>query len=280
MTFPVFTVFACALALVANGLCIILRMDYLSSVLVSMGAVSAALVVSARSAPWSRASIRTALIFILGSAVITTGIEKLMLVLDVWGFSRRYYHLIGIDFLGCPIEEYVYWWLAPVVVAVTYVTCPRSYKAIDISAPAWLLSFASVLGTSMTRLNQSRPASGSGYLEDSKVDVEDKSYSRGSKFPVWAAVAAAVVLGCFFVYRHFRGSRNAIIATTLVFVCVAYPNELYSLSHGFWSYNQSRILDIWFLGVPVEEWFMYICSPICGGMLFSVLEEKLFGQVI
>lgn len=275
-----------ALAIVSafglNVATIFLHTNYMTSVCLVMIGTPAVLVFASRSY-LKRRDLWMGLGFITFSNIVTTGIEKLMIYYDVWSFSNANFRLIGVDFLGAPIEEYMYWWMSAVIVAVVYICFSRTRRDI-IHVPNILDYFgASLLAKYATQKIQTSTAdaqSSDVYLENQNVEISGSRYSRGGRFPTWVIVASAVTLFAAVRYRHFRGSWPALLSTVLVFFCIAYPNELYSLHNGFWVYNQNRIFGFWLLGVPVEEWFMYTMSPFAGGMLLSLCYKKFYHEVL
>lgn len=281
----IYTVIACALALGLNLATVLLDMNYMTSVILVMGGVSAIALFSGVRSLKSRDYLSMA-IFVVGSAVATTIIEKLMIVFDVWGFSNRHAGLCGLDFWGAPVEEYVYWWMAPIIVCVSYVVAVRDRNALSsFEVPRFLSIAASTMSLKAVSdaMTKVADAGSSAYLESNGTSPESSSpskYKRGTKFPVWIWVVAFVLVALAVAYVFFRGSWKAVLATTAVFVCVAYPNELYSLSQGYWVYNQNRMIGPWLFGVPVEEWAMYTASPAAGSMLYSSLHRVLFKEQI
>lgn len=273
---------ALASALGLNLATVLLHTNYLTSVCLVMIGTPAVLVFASRSYLKPR-DLHVCLGFVVFSDVITTGIEKLMIYYDVWSFSNANFRLIGVDFLGAPIEEYVYWWMSAVIVAVAYVCFSRSRNGV-VHVPNFLDYLgASLLAKFETQKIQAKTEDAkdaSTYLENQNVEIQGAHYERGRKFPTWVVVASAVTLFAAALYRHFRGSWPALISTVLVFFCIAYPNELYSLHNGLWVYNQKRIFGFWLFGVPVEEWFMYTMSPFAGGMLLSLCYKKFYDEIL
>ncbi len=275
------TVVGVIIALVTNLFCVVADLNYIASVALVMGSV----VFYMLTRQWKllrREDTMLILGFITFSNIITVVIEKLMIFFDVWGFSNATHRLIGISFLGAPIEEYVYWWLAPVVVSVTYYAMVKLKSGSNlVTYPSWTeASVASLLAKFTTEVvDNLKTKDPDVYLETNNTKVNEdntSSYSRGKKAPVWIWVAVFVIIFGAVLYRFFRGSWKAVLATTLIFLCIAYPNELYSLHSGFWVYNQNRMLGPWVLGVPIEEWIMYTASPITGCMLLSVSHRLFF----
>lgn len=269
-------------ALGLNAATIFLHTNYLTSVCLVMVGTPAVLMF-ASGKHLKRRDLVVGIAFVTFSNVITTGIEKLMIYYDVWSFSNANFRLVGVNFLGEPIEEYVYWWMSAVIVAVTYVCFSRTSRAI-IHVPNVLDYLGSALlakyGTQKIQTNTADLQSSGVYLENQNTEISGSHYVRGRKFPTWVVVASAVTLFAAALYRHFRGSWPALASTVLVFLCIAYPNELYSLHNGLWVYNQNRIFGFWLLGVPVEEWFMYTMSPFAGGMLLSLCYKKFYHEVL
>ena len=269
-------------ALGLNAATVILHTNYLTSVCLVMVGTPTIIILASRKYLKCR-DLVVGVAFVTFSNVITTGIEKLMIYYDVWSFSNANFRLVGFNFLGEPIEEYVYWWMSAVIVSVTYVCFSRTRRDIihginilDYFSAALLAKYA----TQKIQSHTTEAQSSAVYLENQNVEISGSHYARGKKFPTWVVVASAVTLFAAALYRHFRGSWPALASTVLVFFCIAYPNELYSLHNGLWVYNQNRILGFWFLGVPVEEWFMYTMSPFAGGMLLSLCYKKFYHEVL
>jgi lycopene cyclase domain-containing protein len=163
----VYTVIACTLALALNLATVALSMNYMTSVVLVMVGVSAVILLQGVKSLSSR-DYASMSVFVLGSAVATTIIEKLMIVFDVWGFSNRHAGLCGLDFWGAPIEEYIYWWLAPLVVCVTYVVAVRDKKALSsFEVPAFLSVAASTMSLKAVSeaMTKVADASSAAYLE-------------------------------------------------------------------------------------------------------------------
>lgn len=276
------TLILCVAALVLNLIAVLLKFNYMTSVLFVMGGVSAiAVIYSFQFLRW--VDFKSMGIFVFLSNVTTTIIEKLMIVFDVWGFSSSNAGLIGINFWGAPIEEYLYWWMAPVVVVTTYLAvCKRGNLKVKVENQLpILLDFgllAAIFKFGSEKMEENSDKTDKVYLENQGVKNSDdktvnRKYERGSKVPVWSFVVAFVLACLAFGYFFFRGSYKAVLATTLVFLLVAYPNELYSLYQGYWVYNNNKMIGVWVLWVPLEEWFMYTASPAAGSMLFSAYRE-------
>ncbi len=276
------TVLLCSSALVLNITTMLLKFNYLTSVLFVMGGVSLiALSYSFQFLRW--VDFKSMGVFVLLSNVTTTIIEKLMIVFDVWGFSSSNAGLIGLNFWGAPIEEYIYWWMAPVVVVTTYLAVSKRGNLkvkVENQLPI-LLDFgllSAIFKFGSEKIEESAVKTDKVYLENQGVTNENskhvnRKYERGSKVPVWSFVVAFVLACLTFGYFFFRGSYKVVLATVLIFVLVAYPNELYSLYQGYWVYNNNKMLGVWVLWVPLEEWFMYTASPAAGSMLFSAYRE-------
>lgn len=267
-----FGLISIGLALGLNVACMALQTDYLMSVALVFGGVCAYFIANG----WRKYTRRDLIvvgILIAFSDVMTLVIEKLMLYYDVWGFSNRHFRMIGLQLFGAPVEEFIYWWACPVVVALGYVSFLRVDSAKAPSAIA--VGEAALLAHAATEAIQSshRPDP-TAYLENSGVAVQnDRQYERGSKKPtyVWLQVIILAMIAWF--ARSFKGSWKAVGWTVAVFVAIAYPNERYSLGSGFWTYNENKLLGIWILGVPVEEWIMYTICPLCACLMMDAIDR-------
>lgn len=267
-----------AVAIALNLAAWLLRLDYLWTVLFVMGGMGAWFGLRARKV--TREQWILVVVFSLFSAVMTTIIEQFMLHYDIWGFSRRHFRLIGITFLGAPIEEYIYWYLCPVLVALAYLVMGRvPIKAAKQKLLAEGAAAATAkVGTEIVEEVAPKLAQGVHYVEDDPAAViEDAGkYARGLRFPGYVWLQVAIVGGIVLLWRHYRGNWKSLIWATILFIAVAYPNELLGLHNGFWTYNTQRLLGPWILGVPIEEWAMYTICPICSCMLLDFMDRILF----
>lgn len=265
-------------ALGLNAVTIVLDTNYMASVLlVFAGVIACALFWSAKN--FSTNDAKAIVAFSVVVDLLTTGIEKLMMVFDVWGFSRAHHYMIGLTLFGAPIEEYVYWWLCPVLVACTYFAFARdrlqehqANKLLHVEQ-----SLSVLIACQLSRYIDQKKQKAK-YLEDDGIEPADSRYARGASVPVWAFLPAIALGSGLWVMHRFRGKFSDVASTVIVFCCVAYPNELYSLSQGLWVYNQNRIIGIWFGGVPVEEWCMYVFAPWSGSMLASWTRTQFFAD--
>ena len=60
---------------------------------------------------------------------LTAAMEYLCLYLDIWDFSQELDPLLGIALFGAPIEEFLFWFGAPVFVLLAYFAFDRRYPA-------------------------------------------------------------------------------------------------------------------------------------------------------
>ena len=80
--------------------------------------------------------------------------------------------------------------------------------------------------------------------------------------------------------KYYHGNKKAMLWTALIFFSVAFPNELYALSQGFWLYNDNTLLGLYIFKVPVEGFMMYFLAPICGCMILDISNRLLFKKDI
>jgi hypothetical protein len=169
---------------------------------------------------------------------------------------------------GAPVEEFVYWFCCPVIVAGTYLLLVRSALP-SVVDPKLILRFVEKLKT----LHLGVPEANSK-VTYTETDANGQ-YRRGGKFPVYIYLQILIVTAIVLMLRYFRGSWKAVAYTTVLFLCVAFPHEYYSVGHGFWVYNVNHELGWFFMRVPLEGWLMYVISPICGCMMFDIGSRML-----
>lgn len=269
-------------ALALNVVSVLLRLDYLMSTLLVLGVMAASgltlLGEGQGKGLVSASDIKLFVGFVVFSNIMTFGLEAWMLHYDVWGFSSRTYHLQGTTFFGYPVEEYVYWFLCPVLVASHYISMSRTLGRCVFVLPKWLGrldSYVSALKTTQVVI-QTRPDKGNTPYVDG---IEDQNrYSRGNKFPVYALVQVLIIAAILAMYRTYRGNRTALFGTAAVFTATAFPHELYTVHNGFWVYNAQRMLGPQLFSIPLEGYFMYVIAPVCGGMMLDTASRFVFGK--
>lgn len=266
---------AVVIALALNAAAIALGLDYLWSVLVVFGGMALFFAVNGarclRRDDWKLFAG-----FVVFSNASTLGIEIVMMRLDVWGFTRRVHPLVGITFLGAPIEEYVYWALCPVIVGLGYMVFSRRAGAGGAPIPVEPLLLARLARYAQDlRLRSARDEV--DYVDAAEAG-KDGRFSRGKRFPVYIFVQIAIVGAILAMARFYRGSWRSMAWTTGVFFLVAFPNELYSLHNGYWIYNAERMIGVSLLDIPAEGWAMYFIAPVCASMMLDISSRKIFGQ--
>lgn len=264
-------------ATVLNLAAVLFKLNYIASVMLVMGGMSAFYLYYC-SKLFDKKLWISLLVFLCFSNLLTTPIEKLMIVLDIWGFSNDNFRLIGVNFWGAPVEEYVYWWMSPVVVGSQYMALALMHRFVSLEASngrfyLWLLGLSKIASETIQK-----------YANDSNIDYVENdpkatkqeygTYKRGKKAPAWIYVQLAIIVTILALMRFYRGRWAALWWTTATFVAVGYGNELYALHQGFWVYNANRLLGPFVLGVPVEEWIMYVASSICGCMIINIGNRK------
>lgn len=192
--------------------------------------------------------------FFLFSTVTTTLLELMFMKSDTWGFSRTFNTMIGINLLGYPIEEYVFWELCPVVVIFTYL------YYVGLIKPVFKLFTTSA----------------SMYIDD-KVNVNDgyPSYNRGSKVPVYTGFIGFVIMFIWLMRDYFKNRVKEIVLTGIVFLSLIAPYEQYALLNQVWVYNLNKMTGIVLVGVPIEEWLIYIACPIAGALFIRIFTKKI-----
>jgi len=210
--------------------------------------------------------------------VSSTIIEVVMLYFDTWGFTKSHGRFIGVNFLGAPIEEYIYWWMAPVLVGIIYITL-RKVNKIEEFPPIIEAAIAWIATKSSTAMNASTSADASPYLEDDGVTVKNGNYKRGeTKFPTWIWIQVLIVGLLIYLKQYFKGNWLTVLQTSLIFACVAFIGERHAIDYGFWAYNTQRVVGIFILNIPIEEYPMYFLSAIVECVIIDIVGRKYFNM--
>jgi hypothetical protein len=264
--FVIFAVFASVL----NAIVFIAEPNYLLSVLLVMGGLSAVLVATATGWPYvTSKDIKAWIGFCVFSNAMTVLVEYFMLKYDVWAFSKSYAELSGFVVLGAPIEEFVYWALCPVIVGGAYLNFLRQASP-RLIEPALITKW-------VAKLKNLHVSANTAHSEVTYTETDaNGQYRRGGVFPVYIYLQILIVTAIVVMFRYFRGSWKALGYTTALFLIVAFPHEYYSVGHGFWIYNVNHQLGWFFMRVPLEGWIMYVISPICGCMMLDVGSRVFF----
>jgi lycopene cyclase domain-containing protein len=100
-------------------------------------------------------------------------------------------------------------------------------------------------------------------------------YSRGAVIPVYTAFVAFVIFSIYEMKGYAKGNYWQIAMTTLTFFLIIMPYEQYALLHHVWVYNMHRMSGITAMGVPVEEWAVYVTCPTAGCLFLQMFSDKL-----
>lgn len=269
------------LAALANAVVVLGSLSYMQSVVFVMGSIALHGIGYMNQGRIAKTITKTEVVLVSGfvvfSNIMTLGLEFLMLKFDVWGFSSRKYNLLGPTLLGAPLEEFVYWALCPVIVAVYYLVMARSaVKPISKQS-----KYVTKLGIWLETLKVAKAipaqAASTPQIDYVKPDSEFR-YQRGTKFPTYVLVQIAIVSAILVMLKYYHGSKRAMFGTTLVFTATAWPHELYSTYCGFWVYNSQRLVGLELWRIPIEGYLMYIISPICGCMMIDLAARKFIGK--
>lgn len=208
--------------------------------------------------------------FFIFSNLATLVIEIIMLKFDVWGFSNRVQHLSGITFLTYPIEEFVYWFFCPGIVALSYMTLGKKLE--KFINP---ISFSRIIQR-LSSIKFQKNDSNINYTNDNGSG----KYSSGKKFPIYVWLQILIISSIVMLSKYYHGNKKAMFWTTLIFFSATFPNELYALSQGFWLYNSNKLLGIYIFKVPIEGFLMYFISPVLACMMIDISNRILFKKDI
>ncbi len=258
------------LALILNFCVYYFKFDYLWSVLTVFGGLSLFFIINAVKT-FTKDNWKLFSGFFIFSNICTLIIEIVMLKFDVWGFSNRVQQLSGITFLSYPIEEFIYWAFCPAIVSFSYMLLGKKIdKFLNPIEYSKIMNF----GFNFTKDKKN----------DSDIDYKNDSgngkYNSGNKFPVYVWLQILIISSIIMLSKYYKGNWKSMIYTTILFFLVAFPNELYSISQGFWLYNDNKLLGIYIFKVPLEGFLMYFISPICGCMMLDVSNRILFKKDI
>ena len=216
------------------------------------------------------------IIFIIPSTII---IEKVMLFFDTWGFSREHVRFIGINIFGAPIEEYLYWWIAPILVGVVYLVMRKGKETITVP-PFVEKAFEVVAKAGSMAAQASTAPDRTEYIEDQAGVTKERkglfTVAGQSKYPTWIWIQVLVVAVILWLKHHFKGSWLTVALSSSIFAVVAFLGERHAITMGFWSYNANRMLGIFFLGIPFEEYIMYFASAISACLIIEIAGRRFF----
>jgi len=205
----------------------------------------------------SKSFLKAAGIFFVVSNIMTLIIEYLYVKTDIWGFSKAYQpNLVGIEVLGAPIEEYVFWAMAPLA---------------TISAFVYYVNY-------LPNRNKSAIPEGiklgADYVEDVQRDSSNRPlYNRGGSNIIYTLLIAFIaVLGAVLVFA-VKGKLpwKGMLLATASFWALTMPFEQYAVINELWIYNIQKSLGYHLLGVPIEGWAMYNLAPLVGMTMFSYI---------
>ena len=210
------------------------------------------------------------------SIISSTIIEIIMIHFDTWGFSNAKCRLIGINFLGAPIEEYIYWWMAPILVGIMYLVF-RKIKEIDTFPPAIESAIEYLAYISSRYMNTSTSTDATKYLEGEGVSPNEGAYVRGAKkFPTWIWIQILLIAVLIYLKRYFKGNWLIVLQVSFIFACVAFIGELHAIDYGFWAYNKQRVLGIFIFRIPIEQYPMYVLSPMFECLVIDIVGRRYF----
>lgn len=257
-------------AITLNIINYFMEQNYLLSVLLVMGGLSLTIAISTFTSKAVFPNDIKALVAFIGfSNIMTLIVEYFMLKYDVWAFSKQFSELSGFVFMHAPIEEFVYWFLCPVLVGGTYLNILRS------SPPAVVSTSVIVRWIEKLQAMNIKARTPSPDIQYTETNAQGQ-YRRGGKYPVYLYLQLSIIAAIIAMLRYFHGSWKAVGYTTALFVIVAFPHEYYSVGQGFWIYNANHELGWFFMRVPLEGWLMYVISPVCGCMMYDIGARVFF----
>ena len=263
------------IALLANTLCYVLGKDYFLSNIIVFGGYFL-MIFPFLDKKYIEQHWKTLTAFFAFSTVTTTILELIFIHTDTWAFSSQINHMVGINLIGIPIEEFIFWEGCPLVVISTYIyykklptTITVGEVADAISGVETVVETKEVSGDAITNAEM--------FVDDLIVDDSDglPSYFRGAKMPVYTMFVAFVVWSIFEMRSYASGNYKAIALTVLAFFFGIMPYEHYALLTHTWIYNMDKMTGITLIGVPIEEWIVYFTCPTAGCLFLELFGTKL-----
>lgn len=260
-----------------NLYCSTAHLDYLSTLIVGM-ILPAIIALVAGFKNLDALSIKVIVLFeLLFTIPVTIVIEKVMLYYNSWGFSKEHIRFIGINIFGAPVEEYVYWWCAPLLVGIVYMIM-RKLKGFD-EPPKFIEEAVKLLAEKLSKATQgSTTADRTDYIEDHSDVTKERpglySTAGETKFPTWVWMQVLTIATIMWLKHYFKGSWLTVMLSTGIFVAVALIGERHAIDMGFWSYNRNRMVGVFFFNVPIEEYIMYFTSAMSECLILDIAYRK------
>lgn len=266
-------------AILSNVYCVLAGLDYLWTLFVGMGLPTITAIISGYKLLNLNDFKVLAVYQTLFIIPMTIAIEKTMLYFNTWGFSNEHVRFIGLNVFGAPIEEYLYWWLAPIMLGFIYLVMRKNAPVNDV--PNFIEDAFKLIATFGNKITQDiSTKDNTEYIENKTGLIKNEkglfSIKGESKYPTWIWVQVLVIAVILWLRNYFKGSWMAVSLSTAVFVAVAFISELHAINMGFWVYNSNRMLGLFLFNIPIEEYVMYIASAISECMMLEIIGRKYF----
>jgi hypothetical protein len=221
-------------------------------------------------------------LFVAFSMLATTVIEVWLLKTDTWGFSKQINVLSPFQWLGAPVEEYIFWDFCPIAVVQLYLFYSAKLpKFGSTKAGAIVSGFVGVLAGAMlvkaeTKKAENTKGKGGIIIDDvAKGDASGRdTYKRGANganFTIFLSLVAASII---LLHKYLSRGLLSVMATSIAFMILMMPYEQYAVITHTWVYNLNKMFGVAFLGVPVEEWLLYLLCPLSGSLMIMFAEDK------
>ena len=266
-------------AITADTLCVICGQSYFYSNFIVFGTFIGLMLLFCRvPVPSSKPY----LLFTAFSIVATTIVEVWLLSTDTWGFSRQINVLSPFTLFGAPAEEYIFWNFCPIAVVQLYLFyVAKLPKTKDTRVGNAISEILGVLAAAMlvkaeTKTDANPEGKGGIIIDDvAKGDASGReTYKRGANGANFTIFLALVVASIVLLRKFIDHKLLVVLATSVAFMLLMMPYEQYAVITHTWVYNLNKMFGTAFLGVPVEEWILYILCPLSGCLMLMFAEEK------
>jgi len=75
-------------------------------------------------------------------------------------------------------------------------------------------------------------------------------------------------------WKTIKKYKLTFILASIGAIIFGFPWDYVSIKSGIWQFTNSKILNIWFLGLPIEEWFFFIFVTLLFATITALLWEK------
>lgn len=201
---------------------------------------------------WDHELLKPFLYANLVMVIVAFFFEYVSIGMKVWDFSQEHHKLLGINVIGLPIEEFMFWFGATPFSILLFFSfyrilnfhrksrlCRRTEKRVIVSTWAFLAIIFLPIAMHLHK------AINAQYAEIKKQHGDENVF-------YWPAVLWTIALFWF----------------TMIFV------EHHSIVCGHWVFNAQRIWELYLWKIPIEEFIFYTLGPVFVVILLHFIELK------